>query len=218
MPGNEEIRITQLCLTMTHVSSKITAIAGSVLHLSSVKVLNTEGSKSVEIAELTGQLVPECVCLCVCVCVCVSVCVCVCVGHRCASVSCTCNHKGRQGKDYTAEGDHPMTAFVLAQSWQPAEAINLVVRPPFQYQYLHEVLQSFVSFHLLLQETQHAKFDISNGSACQYTFFLSYGRIMCPDAYHIHACWHSRPAQIKRSAKQISEHADLATNNAASIY
>ncbi|OLP76286.1 hypothetical protein AK812_SmicGene43799 [Symbiodinium microadriaticum] len=54
VPGNEEIRITQLCLTMTHVSSKITAIAGSVLHLSSVKVLNTEGSKSVEIAELTG--------------------------------------------------------------------------------------------------------------------------------------------------------------------
>ncbi|CAE7904542.1 unnamed protein product, partial [Symbiodinium microadriaticum] len=53
VPGNEEIRITQLCLTMTHVSSKITAIAGSVLHLSSVKVLNTEGSKSVEIAELT---------------------------------------------------------------------------------------------------------------------------------------------------------------------
>ena len=95
VPGNEEIRITQLCLTMTRVSSEYTGIPGSILHLSSVKVLNTEGSKAVEIAELTGQLMPECVCLCVpecvclCVCVCFCLCLCVCVGHRCACVFCT---------------------------------------------------------------------------------------------------------------------------------
>ena len=99
-----------------------------------------------------------------------------------------------------------MTAFVFAQSWQPAEAINLVVRPPFQYQYLHEVLQSFVSFHFLLQETQHAKFDLSNGSACQYTFFLSLWENHVSGLRVSYSCLLAQPAGSKRSAKHISEH------------